>query len=171
MHSGNNYPVKVYVCFDSDNDFPYFRMMQTWDGAHNIDLKIVNEQDLRSPHAGISVEEIKDNFKNKIQSVDVFIVLIGESTRYLGQYVRWEMEQALALDKPIIGVNLNGLRYKDVERCPSIIENELAVHISFNALILEKALENWPKLHVSFRKDGKPGSYYYDEDYYTKLGL
>ena len=171
MRSKNNSPVKVYVCFDSGNDFPYFRMMQTWDQAHNIDLEIINEQDLRSPYVETSVEGIKDNLKGKIQFADVFVVLIGESTRYLGQYVRWEMEQALALDKPIIGVNLNGLRYKDVERCPSIIEGELAVHISFNALILEKALETWPRLHASFRRDGKSGSYYYDEEYYTKLGL
>ena len=167
MRSKNNPSITVYVCFDSGNDFPYFRMMQTWSKTHNIDLEIINEQGLRDPYVGTS----KEKLKQEIQSADVFVVLIGESTRFLRQAVHLEMEQALALDRPIIGVNLNGLRYKDVDRCPSIIKGELAVHISFNALILQKALETWPELHTSFRRDGKKGSYYYDEESYTKLGL
>ena len=73
----------------------------------------------------------------------VFIVLIGQSTQYLYKFVRWEMEQALRLDIPIIAVNLNGKRQKDDNRCPPIIRDELAIHISFNARIVQYALANW----------------------------
>ena len=67
--------------------------------------------------------------------------MIGNSTRYLYKFVRWEMEQALALNLPIIGVNLNGLRYQDTERCPPIIRDKLGIHISYNVAILQYALE------------------------------
>ena len=116
MHPKNKDPLKVYVCFDSDNDFPYFRMMQTWNLNDNIDF--IFGQDLRNPRVESSEKEIKDKFKKEIQSAEAFVVLIGESTRYLRKFVYWEMEQALELEKPIIGVNLNGLRSIDVERCP-----------------------------------------------------
>ena len=61
------------------------------------------------------------------------------------------MEQALALDLPIIGVNLNGLRYQDSERCPPIIRDKLAIHISYNPAILQYALENWPNDSFYFK--------------------
>ena len=171
MHPKKNDPIKVYVCFDSDNDFHYFRMMQTWHLNNNIDYIFLHGQDLHSPRFENSDEEIKDKIKKKIQSADAFVILIGESTRYLRKFVYWEMEQALELEKPIIGVNLSGLRSIDVQRCPPIIEKQLAVHISFNSLILQKALETWPKNHASLRRNGKSGPYYYDTSFYTKLGL
>ena len=166
MQPKTNNPLKVYVCFDSDNDFHYFRMMQTWYLNDNIDFIFPHEMDLFTPKVESSSEVIKD----KIRSSNVCVVLIGESTRYL-KFVHWEIEQALELKKPIIGVNLNGLRSIDVEKCPSIIEKELAVHISFNALILQKALETWPRVQGSLRNQEKKGPYYYDPSSYTELGL
>ena len=166
MRPKNNNPLKVYVCFDSDNDFHYFRMMQTWYLKDNINFISVHEGDL----LGSRVESSDEEIRNKLKSADAFVVLIGESTRYL-KFVHWEIEQALELNKPIIGVNLNGLRSIDIEKCPPIIEKQLTAHISFNALILQKALETWPKHHVSLSREGKSGPYYYDASFYTKLGL
>ena len=162
---------KVYVCFDGDNDFNYFRVMQEWKRSHNINFIYAHGQNLRSLHLRGSEREIKDGFKKQIQSATAFVVLIGESTRYLSKYVYWEMEQAIALDKPIIGVNLNGLRYQDTERCPPIIIDKLAVHISFNAIILQEALVTWPMYHATFRQQGKSGPRYYNQSHYAKLGL
>ena len=45
MHPKNNSPLKVYVCFDSNNDFDYFRMMQTWNLNNNIDFIFFSGQD------------------------------------------------------------------------------------------------------------------------------
>lgn len=56
---------------------------------------------------------------------------------------------------PCIVVNLNGKRSMDSERCPVIIRNELAIHISFNAKILQYALENWPESYERKLKEGK----------------
>ena len=166
MRPKNKHPLNVYVCFDSDNDFHYFRMMQTWYLKDNINFISVHEADL----LGSRVESSEKEIRNKLKSADAFVVLIGESTRYL-KFVHWEIEQALEFNKPIIGVNLNGLRSIDIEKCPPIIEKQLTVHISFNALILQKALETWPGYHVSLRRSEKSGPHYYDPSFYTKLGL
>ena len=173
MHPSNkgNPPMKVYICFDRYNDLYYFQMMRAWKLEHKVDFKFFPPQDLNRKHAEKPEAEIKSQIRKQIQTVDAFVVLIGESTRYLSQFVQWEMEVALAEDKPIIAVNLNGLRFQDVERCPSILQDELVVHISFHAVILHEALLTWPKFHTSFQQQGKSGPHYYDQSYYSRLGL
>lgn len=81
------------------------------------------------------------------------------------------MEQALYLGMPIIAVNLNGLREQDLERCPPIIRNELAVHISFNAAIMQYALENWYAQHMVYVRQGIASPHYYKSWVYRELGL
>jgi hypothetical protein len=101
----------------------------------------------------------------------VFILLVGEKTKYLYKYVKWEIEQAIKLDLPIIVVNLNGKRSLDNDKCPAVLRNKLALHVSFNAKIIQLALEKWSDLHSSYSKEGKTGSFYYNENVYSNLGL
>ena len=51
------------------------------------------------------------------------------------------------------------------------MRDHLAIHISFNAKILQYALENWPESAYRYTKEGKTGPFYYDEAVYKKLGL
>jgi hypothetical protein len=81
------------------------------------------------------------------------------------------MELALKLGLPIIGVNLNNLRKQDLNRCPPYIRDELAAYISFNAAILQYALENWPRWHSQYKQEGETGPYYFKEEIYKRLGL
>ena len=81
------------------------------------------------------------------------------------------MEQALALKLPIIGVNLNGLRQQDPDRCPATIRAELAVYIPFKPAIMQYALEHWPASVSSLRTQGKTGPFYYPESTYRELGI
>jgi len=72
----------------------------------------------------------------------VLIVLVGEKTKNLHKFVRWEQEIALEMGIPIIAVNLNGNRRMDPDRCPPIIRDELAIHVSFGSKIIKHALNN-----------------------------
>ena len=164
---------RVYVCFDGYNDFRYYQIMQTWKRNHNTHFNFYHGQNLNVAYDYdySAEEEIKRELRKRIQPAKSFVVLIGESTRYLHKFVQWEMERALDLGLPIIGVNLNGLRFQDTNRCPVIIHDQLVVHISFNAVILSHALSTWPETHVSLRQEGKTGPYYYAENVYAKLGL
>ncbi|RKU20253.1 molecular chaperone Tir [Candidatus Poribacteria bacterium] len=162
---------RVYVCFDSYNDFRYYQMMQTWKRNHDTHFNFYHGQNLNKASEYNAEEEIKRELRKRIQPAKSLVVLIGESTRYLHKFVQWEMEQALDLDLPIIGVNLNGLRGQDIERCPFVIHDKLAVYISFNAVILDHALSTWPKSHVFLKQEGKTGPYYYPDNIYEHLGL
>ncbi len=165
------YRNKTYVCFDGDTDMHYYRLMQAWHQNDNTDFSFYNAHDLNYARDTSEEESIKRQLRERLKNSKLLVVLIGERTRYLFKFVRWEMEQAIGLDLPIIGVNLNGLRQQDAERCPPVIRNELAIHISYNAAIMQHALENWPATHASLRASGKTGPHYYNPGVYNGLGL
>ena len=164
------YRNKVYVSFDADSDIRYYYLMKAWKQNDNTDFNFYDAHDINNNYDK-SEESIKASLMERFRNSKVFVLLVGEHTKYLYKYVRWEIEQAIKRELPIIVVNLNGLRNIDSNLCPPILKDVLAVHISFNQNILQHALENWPGFFEMAKKEGKKGAYYYNEDVYKRLGL
>jgi len=166
------YRNKTYIAFDADSDIHYYRLMQAWKQNDNTDFNFYNAHELRRLLPTTSNEDsIKQALRERLKGTKIFVILIGEKTRYLYKFVRWEIEQALKLELPIIAVNLNKKRSIDSDRCPPILRDELAIHISFNAKILQYALERWEAKHKQLIGEGESGPYYYKESVYEDLGL
>ena len=165
------YRNKTYVCFDGDNDIRYYWLMRAWKQNDGISFNFFDSHDLNTARDTSLTVSIRNQLRERLRNSKILVVLIGERTRYLYRFVRWEMEQALSLGLPIIGVNLNGRRRQDSERCPPVIRDELVIYTSFNASILQYALENWPQTDNFLRKQEKSGPYYYKQRIYTELGL
>jgi len=165
------YRNRTYVCFDGDEDMHYYRLMCAWKQHEGIDFDFFNAHDLNTARDDSQEESIKRQLRERLNNTRVFVVLIGKKTRYLTKFVKWEMEQALSLGLPIIAVNLNGLRQQDVDRCPPTIKDALAIHISFNAAIMQHALEHWPASHNQYRSENKTGPYFYKPEVYKQMGL
>lgn len=165
------YRNKTYVCFDGDNDIHYYRLMCAWKQNDNTAFNFYDAHDLNTARDSSSEESIKNQLRERFKNTSVFVILIGENTRYLTKFVKWEIEQALRLNLPIIAVNLNGIRKKDDEKCPPSMRDSLAIHVSYNAKILQYALENWPASDKTYRQESKSGAYHYTESHYVQLGL
>lgn len=166
-----SYTNKTYVAFDADNDIRYYRLMQAWKTNENNSFNFYDAHDLNNLMSYSSEETIKTKLRERLQNTKVFILLVGSNTKYLYKFVRWEIEQAIKREIPIIVVNLNGKRSKDSNLCPTILDNELAIHVSFNQKIIEHAINNWSDSDFNYRKKGETGSYYYKDSVYTNLGL
>lgn len=149
------YRNKTYVAFDGDTDIHYYRLMCAWKQNDHTEFNFYNAHDLNYARDTSLKLSIKAQLSERMSNTSVFVLLIGQNTRYLYKFVRWEIEQAITHKLPIIGVNLNGYREQDAERCPAILRNELAIHISFNAAMLQHALENWPQYYATLRNQGK----------------
>ncbi len=165
------YRNKIYVAFDADNDIRYYRLMQAWKQNDNTNFNFFDAHDLTNIMPWSSEESIKASLRERLSNTKVFVILVGERTRFHQKFVRWEIEQAIKKGLPIIVVNLNGKRYHDDELCPSILDSELAVHVSFNQKILSKALNEWESLHNQYKREGKDGPYRYNPETYSSLGL
>ncbi|MHA8054186.1 TIR domain-containing protein [Aquirufa sp. OSTEICH-129A] len=164
------YKNNVYVSMDADSDLRYYNLMKAWKQSDHSSFYFIDAHDINEIYDK-SEESIKSGLQKRFRNSKVFILLVGDSTMYLYKYVRWEIEQAIKRELPIIVVNLNGTRTRDDVKCPPIIKNELALHISFNSKILEYALKNWPSLHESKVKEKDKSSYHYKQETYTKLGI
>lgn len=164
------YRNKTYICFDGDNDMSYYRLMTAWAKNDKIDFDIYNAHDLNTSRDSSQEESIKRQLRERLANSKVLVVLIGEKTKNLTKFVKWEMEVALKLGLPIIGVNLNDSRQKD-SLCPPVIANELVIFVPFGAKIINYALKNWPDSYTKHKKNGVKGNRYYPDKIYSDLGL
>ncbi len=166
------YRNKTYVAFDGDNDIHYYRLMLAWKQHDGMNFDFYNAHDLNYAYDSSMEQSIKKQLRERLLNSKVFVLLVGDRTRYLTKFVTWEIEQALSLDLPIICINLSGLREMDNEKCPPILKDKLAIHISFNAAIMQHALENWPNSHESYKQSTeKTSPYFYKREVYDRLGL
>lgn len=160
-----------YACFDGDNDILQYRLMTAWDANDKFDFKFVNAHELTQARDTSTEESIKSSLRKRLNASDILVVLVGEKTKNLYKFVRWEIEVAIEKGMPIIAVNLNKSKTRDNDRCPAILRNALAIHVPFGSKIVNYAIKNWPAQYAAHTKKGDTGAYYYDESIYTGLGL
>ena len=165
------YRNKVFVSFDGDNDIHYYRLMRAWKQNDYTPFNFFDAHDINTALDTSTEYTIKRRLAERLANAKIVVSLIGNKTRYLYKFVRWELDQALKRGIPIIGSNLNGLRSQDKDRCPPIIRDALVVYVSFQPVILQYALENWPENHGRLQAEGVIGPRYYPESVYKRLGL
>ena len=168
------YRNKTYMCFDGDNDIHYFYLMKAWKHNQNDffkDFSFYDAHEINYARDDSKEESIKRQLLERLNNSKLFIILIGEQTKYLTKFVRWEMEQAIKQDIPIIAINLNGKREMDDNRCPPLIKDKLVLHISFNQKIIEQAINEWIDLDIKFRQERKSGPFFYKPAVYAQLGI
>lgn len=163
------YKNKTYVAFDGDNDMHYYNLMKAWKQNDYSEFNFYDAHDINTARDTSSVETIKTRLRERMANSRIFVLLVGENTRYLHRYIRWEIELAISSGLPIIVVNINGMKYCDIVRCPNIAKETLAVHISFSAKIMQYALETWPELHAMYSDEGKTAQYRYIDSVYENL--
>lgn len=165
------YTNKTYVCFDADTDIHYYRLMTAWKENDRFAFNFYNAHEINNLRDGSSEETIKRKLRERLENTKVLVVLIGQNTKNLYKYVRWEIEYAIENDVPIVGVNLNKQKYIDDNLCPPLLKEKLAIHIPFGQKIIDYALNHWPASYSSHKKNGDTGPYYYKDSVYTQLGL
>lgn len=165
------YRNKTFVSFDGDTDMAYYRLMQAWKQHDGIEFNFYNAHDINTARDSSQEESIKAQLAERMRNSRIFVLLVGERTRYLTKFVDWEIQQAIKRALPMIVVNLNGTRGLDETRCPARARQTLAVHIPFSAAIMQHALDHWPDEFERLRLAGRTGAFYYKPAVYTALGL
>lgn len=166
------YRNKTYVCFDGDTDIRYYNLMKAWKQNDNTDFNFYDAHELNNALDSSKEETIKRKLRERLNNTKIFVILLGEHTKNLTKFVKWEMEQAISMNLPIIIVNLNGKKNIDSERYPSsTLRDYLTINIPFGSKIMQYALENWENSFKSHQLKGDTGAYYYKDDVYKSLGL
>lgn len=87
-------------------------------------------------------QTIKTKLRERLKHTKIMLVLVGENTKNLHRFVRWEQEIALSMDIPIVAVYLNGSKERDLNICPPIIRDELVLHIPYKLATCRWAIDN-----------------------------
>lgn len=147
--------------------------MKAWKQNDNTNFNFHDAHDINNALDTSTEETIKRHLRERMKNSKVFVLLVGEHTKYLKKpFVRYEIDLAINHYKiPILIVNLNGLRECDGNLCPPAVRDTLAIHIPYGLKIMQYALENWPTSHSKHISEGKICSYHYKDSVYTKLGL
>lgn len=164
-----SYRNKTYVIFDGDNDMRYYNLMLGWKKNKNMDFNFHDAHDLNTITDSSGKENTKRKLRIRLSNTKQAVVLIGDSTKYLYPFVRWEIEVCRRLEIPIVAVNLNGRRSYDEEFCPAILRDAGAIHVSYNARIIKYALDDFCANYDQFKDQEK--YWEYDDEVYDDLGL
>jgi len=164
-----SYRNKTYVIFDGDTDMWAYGFMKGWKSNENMDFNFFDAHDIRPLSDRASQETIRARLRERFNSAKQVIVLVGDNTKNLYRFVRWEIEIAQKLDLPIIVVNLNGLKEMDTDRCPAILRDWPAVHVPFKMKIIQHALDNFPDEYPQIKKQQQARTY--SAESYKSLGV
>ncbi|MBO4476756.1 MAG: TIR domain-containing protein [Lachnospiraceae bacterium] len=167
------YRNKTYIAFDGDNDMRYYTLMKAWKQSDNTNFQFYDAHDLNTARDSSQTESIKKQLAIRMANSKIFVLLLGEKTKYLTRFVKWEVEHAIRLDLPIIVVNLNGEKGVDSKRMPMWLTGHLCVSCSFNSKILQYSLEKWAIWHDKYKRisEKKDKHFFWTSDVYSKLGL
>ena len=149
----------TYVIFDAGNDMWAYGYMKGWKVSEHVDFDFEDAHDLE-PLTDRAEDEtyIKGKLRERFRAARQAVVLVGDGTKYLYKFVRWELQVALELNLAIIAVNLNGLRKMDPDRCPAILRDEYVLHVPFRAAVIRYALDQFPAEHANNGAERLPRS-------------
>ena len=118
--------------------------MKGWKANKKIDFNFHDAHDINLLTNNARIPEyVKRKLKERFRSAKQIVVLIGDETKNLYRYVRWELEVAQDFGLPIIAVNLTEMRSQDTDRVPPIIRDEYVVHVPFKLAIIKYVLDNF----------------------------
>ena len=163
------YRDRTYVIFDGDEDMWAYGFMKGWNKNENMDFSFEDAHDVNDIRNGTQEETVKKKLRERLANTRQACVLVGESTRNLYRYVRWEIETCQEKDIPIVVVNLNNKRQLDKDLCPPILIDTCALHVEFKAKIIKTALDSWCPNYLN--QKGQKTNLYYPDDVYKSLGL
>ncbi|HFJ9457587.1 hypothetical protein B1R38_27025 [Bacillus cereus] len=154
------YRNKTYICFDADIDMHYYNCLKMWNAHDKFEIAFYNAHEINNIWTQSKEETIKRRLRERMANTKLLVVLIGEKTKNLFKYVRWEIDLALKLDVPIIAINLNKVNGIDNDRCPAILRAKPVLHIPFKPKAIEHAFKNWVQYYLTAKREGMINLYY-----------
>ncbi len=159
-----SYKNKTYVMFDADTDIGMYRLMTAWKANSNIEFNFHDAHELNNLRGTASEEQIKRKLKERLKNTKQAVLLVGENTKNLHKFVRWEIDVAMKMDIPIIAVNLCKSNSCTVRTPPILKNNAYFVSVPFDQKKIKYALDEFPNEYHK-KKSEAPSDRRYDWNY------
>lgn len=160
-----SYRNKTYIIFNADypkddGDIKEYHLMCEWKDNDKIDFDFHNAHDLNNLRDGSSEKTIKDKLRARMKNSKQAIVLVGEHTKNLYKFVRWEIEIAIEMDIPIIAVHLDKTNGSSDKTPPIVRDKCYFLNVPFEQKKIKYGLDVFPEYYHKNKGD-RPSSRYY----------
>lgn len=118
--------------------------MTAWKSRGKIDFNFYDAHDINNLWSKSSEDTIKAKLRERMKNSKQAVVLVGENTKRLYKYVRWEIEIAMGMDIPIIAANLDKANSATSKTPPILKENCYFVSVPFEMKKIKYAFDNFP---------------------------
>jgi len=108
---------KSLILYDKENQSDKIQVLKDWGLDYHFEFKGYGIK----PLAGGPI----------LTDYDLYIILIGESTRYLDHEFYADVEHIIATSKPILCLNLNSFVALEEDICPRLLYDAGAIHMPF----------------------------------------
>ena len=163
--------MKIFLAFEGTTDLEFLDTFKSWHGKDEKPYDAFNLLSELKKIDKVDDDTLKASMQQAMSKADIFAIVIGPKTKSFRKFTRWQVEYAVNSGKPVIAINLNGIRSVDFDRCPTFLKKNLSMHITAQNEIFEYALENWPASHKEKYNEGDHKNYRYSNDVYSSLGL
>jgi hypothetical protein len=165
--------MSTYVIFDGDTDGWAYQYIRGWAANRKLGFDFENSHEMDNMTSRAQSEDyVKRNLRQRMNGSTQVLVLLGEKTKNLYRYVRWEIELAIELGLPIIVVNLNKDRGIDDVRLPALLKGVCSLHIAYRFRAIKSALTTWRTSFLNMdSKTRAEGGRIYSAATYKALGL
>lgn len=96
---------KIFISYDYDNDKKYKNILKAWDANGTFDFSFHDysaDVSIKSTNASV----IKSAISAKINHATYFLCIVGTET-HKSDWVKWEIEKAVELNKKIVAVKMD----------------------------------------------------------------
>lgn len=170
------YRNKTYVCFASE-DITQYRLMTAWVANENIDFNFYDAHETALVRDTSQQDTVRRRLRERLSNTKQAILLVSGVTRAAAadtsRFLYYEMEVLLRLELPIVIANLNQSREAQTSRIPAALSDHYTISVSFQAKIIQYALDNYVPEFTTNLTATKPktGAYQYKPSVYSGLGL
>jgi hypothetical protein len=129
------YKKKIFISYDYTNDKHYKNLLLAWDANKLFDFSISD----KSADVGINsvnASAIKSVLSRYINNSTYFLVIVGKKT-HKSDWVKWEIQKAVELNKKIIAVKTDSQNTSPSE----LYSIGATWSMSFTYLSIKKAIE------------------------------
>lgn len=85
---------------DADNDLRYYYLMKAWKQSDHTSFNFYDAHDINNIYDK-SEASIKAGLQERFRNTKVFVLLVGEHTKYLYKYVSGKIEQCNRKRNPV----------------------------------------------------------------------
>jgi hypothetical protein len=150
---------RTFVSFSSADKRPY-DLMRAWKAHDHIAFNFADFQ-LDEAINSQNPYYVKRVCAAMVRRVDTFILLIGNDIYTKTVFVKDEVKVAVENGCRLIGVNLNGVRFKDI-LCPAFFAEVGALFVPLSSRVVAEAL--------TWQREGNSAWYFFFNEVYSRLG-